>query len=396
MPTNIITYNVPSGTSINKNNSSAAAPTDVTVGGTFSVTYTYDSNGALTGAAVSAVNLSMGGTGSTYDNVFGDLTSIVGGDNEGAKVTIKENGDEEPNGTFEFEFRSLNEDTTGTGDTADFNKLKFSFEDLAALSDTKADDVGPRSLDFIKLEAEYDTDKSNRDTKVQDTQTPRDTLTAACYCKGTLIETEFGMVAIEDLQLNDNVVTVDGQKPVVWIGHSTIDCERQEHQDKAYPIQIMKDAFGAGMPQRDLYVSPDHSIYIENVMIPAYCLLNGITIKQDQREKLVTYYHVELPSHSAIYAEGLPAESYLETSEANRHFFTDSSTQSSVTKIDAQYPPCPSDTPAWKHIWDTQGYAKLTQEGPILEAVKAKLAVRAEELNAKAAQVELKSQLQAA
>jgi hypothetical protein len=51
--------------------------------------------------------------------------------------------------------------------------------------------------------------------------------------------------------------------------------------------------------------------------------------------------------------------------------------------MDAQYPACPEGTPAWKHIWDTQGYAKLTQDGPILEAVQAKLAERAQELNAK-------------
>lgn len=57
--------------------------------------------------------------------------------------------------------------------------------------------------------------------------------------------------------------------------------------------------------------------------------------------------------------------------------------------MDVQYPVCPEDTPAWKHIWDTQGYAPLTQSGPILEAVKAKLVVRAEELNAKKMKVEL-------
>ena len=118
-------------------------------------------------------------------------------------------------------------------------------------------------------------------------------------------------------------------------------------------------------------------------MIPAYCLINGTTITQDKTEKLVTYYHVELPKHHAILAEGLPAESYLETSEENRHFFKDATTASNVTKLDAQYPVCPENTPAWQHIWDTQGYAKLTQSGPILEAVKARVAERSDELKAK-------------
>jgi hypothetical protein len=385
--TNVITYTVPSGTTITRDNSSNQGSSDVTIGGTFSVSYTYSEAGALTAAAVSAVNLTTAGSGSKYDNLFNDFSSISS-DNEGASVTILESGgrNSAPNGEFDFELRSLNETTTGTGNSAtDFNTLRFRFDDNSALTVSKTDDMGPRTLDFLALNETYTSSSTSTSVSDSESSGSRDTLSAACYCKGTLIETEFGMVAIEDLQLNDNVVTVDGQKPVVWIGHSTIDCERQVHQDKAYPIQIMKDAFGAGMPQRDLYVSPDHSIYIENVMIPAYCLLNGITIKQDQSEKLVTYYHVELPSHSAIYAEGLPAESYLETSEANRHFFIDSSAQSSVTKIDAQYPPCPSDTPAWKHIWNTQGFAKLTQDGPVLDKVNKMLLDRAESLMSKQA-----------
>ncbi|MCU4159954.1 Hint domain-containing protein [Acidiphilium sp. AL] len=33
----------------------------------------------------------------------------------------------------------------------------------------------------------------------------------------------------------------------------------------------------------------------------------------------VTYYHIELPHHAILYAEGTPAESYLET--GNRDAF---------------------------------------------------------------------------
>ena len=207
--------------------------------------------------------------------------------------------------------------------------------------------------------------------------------------------TSTGEVAVEDLSVGDQVMTVSGTlEPVIWLGSSTINCERQLHKDKAYPIRIVKDAFAANLPKRDLFLSPDHSVYIDGVMIPAYCLINSTTITQAQTETLVTYYHVELPQHHAILAEGLPAESYLETSEENRHFFKEApaSTTSNVTKLDAQYPVCPEDTPAWKHIWDTQGFAPLTQAGPVLEAVQAKLAQRAQEFSAKQeSKVELKA-----
>ncbi len=47
-------------------------------------------------------------------------------------------------------------------------------------------------------------------------------------------------------------------------------------------------------------------------MIPVHCLINGTTIRQVAADA-VTYYHVELPRHDVILAEGLPAESYLDT-----------------------------------------------------------------------------------
>jgi hypothetical protein len=251
----------------------------------------------------------------------------------------------------------------------------------------------PRALVLNDIQTNYYSEVTNTATGRFSINTPfqrdafgtDDTITAACYTKGTLITTATGQVAIEDLVVGDQVMTVSGTlEPIIWLGNSTIHCERQLNKDKAYPVRIAKDTFGSNLPQRDLFVSPDHSLYLDGVMIPAYCLINGTTITQNKTETLVTYYHVELPKHNAILAEGLPAESYLETSEANRNFFKagTAANATNVTKLDVQYPPCPEGTPAWKHIWDTQGYAKLTQDGPILEAVKAKLVGRAEELNA--------------
>jgi hypothetical protein len=43
-------------------------------------------------------------------------------------------------------------------------------------------------------------------------------------------------------------------------------------------------------------------------------LVNGTSVAQ-VRVDTVTYYHVELPAHDVVLAEGLPAESYLETGD---------------------------------------------------------------------------------
>jgi hypothetical protein len=67
------------------------------------------------------------------------------------------------------------------------------------------------------------------------------------------------------------------------------------------------------VPHRDLLVSPDHAIHIANTLIPARLLVNGTTVARDGRRRAITYYHLELEAHAIVLAEGLAAESYLDT-----------------------------------------------------------------------------------
>jgi len=73
------------------------------------------------------------------------------------------------------------------------------------------------------------------------------------------------------------------------------------------------------MPSRDLLVSPDHAVFFDGVLVPARLLVNGASITRETRLANVRYFHVELDRHSIILADGLPAESYLDT--GNRSFF---------------------------------------------------------------------------
>jgi hypothetical protein len=72
------------------------------------------------------------------------------------------------------------------------------------------------------------------------------------------------------------------------------------------------------VPQRNLWLSPDHALFIDNHLIPAKLLVNGLNIFQGERRK-VTYYHVELAQHAVIFAENTATETYLDT--GNRHAF---------------------------------------------------------------------------
>ena len=75
---------------------------------------------------------------------------------------------------------------------------------------------------------------------------------------------------------------------------------------------VRAQAFAENAPHRDLWLSPDHAVFVDGVLIPIRQLINGTTIEQVPVDK-VSYYHVELPRHDVLFAEGLPAESYLDT-----------------------------------------------------------------------------------
>jgi hypothetical protein len=77
-------------------------------------------------------------------------------------------------------------------------------------------------------------------------------------------------------------------------------------------VVIREGALGAGLPQRDLMVSPMHALLIDDVFVPAVALLNGATITRRETAGPADYIHVELDQHDAIFAEGAPAETFVD------------------------------------------------------------------------------------
>jgi len=191
-----------------------------------------------------------------------------------------------------------------------------------------------------------------------------------CYAKGTMIETIRGPVRVEKLKLGEMILTVSGKyEPLKWLGFRTVDCKRHSNQAEANPIRIVKNAFGLNQPARDLYLSPLHSVYVDGILIPAIDLLNGVTVLQETRSK-ITYFHVELPSHNAIYAEGLTAETYLD--DNNRDFFMDSSS-GQLVDIHAEFSEKQFPDQSSAQIWAAKGFAKVMRDGPQVDAVRTRL-----------------------
>jgi hypothetical protein len=144
-----------------------------------------------------------------------------------------------------------------------------------------------------------------------------------CYQAGTRILTPRGEIAVEDLREGDLVTTFSGRgpvhKPITWIGQMRESLERHPNPEKAAPVRIRAGAVAENIPHRDLLVSPDHAICLDGVLIPAKELVNDATIVQELDFGEVHYFHIELEQHDILLAEGLTAESYLDT--GNRDAF---------------------------------------------------------------------------
>lgn len=177
-----------------------------------------------------------------------------------------------------------------------------------------------------------------------------------CFAAGTRIATARGDVVVQDLTEGEYAQVVGGgAKPIIWIGHRTIDCTRHPSPEKVWPVRVRAGAFGSGRPTRDLWLSPDHAVLIGDVLIPVKYLINAVSIEQVPMGT-ISYYHVELAQHAVLLAEGLPAESYLDTGD--RAAFANSES------VMALHPDFSS------RVWDAEGCAPLVVTGPALNSAR--------------------------
>ena len=134
-----------------------------------------------------------------------------------------------------------------------------------------------------------------------------------CFLAGTHIDTPTGERRVEDLRPGDRVLTADGlSAPARWIGRQTVSTRFADPLRTA-PIRIRAGALAEGHPRRDLLVSPDHALLVDELLVQAGALVNGVSIlRETDVPEAVVYYHVELDDHALIMAEGAPAETFID------------------------------------------------------------------------------------
>ena len=141
---------------------------------------------------------------------------------------------------------------------------------------------------------------------------------AGGFCSGTQLMTLRGEVPVESVRASDKALTLSGTdaplKSVTRVRHRRIDLNRHTDPMLAAPVRIRAGAIEDGVPIRDLRVSPDIALSVEDisgkrVLIPALYLANGATILRDPAHGAVTYVTVSLERHDILMADGMAAES---------------------------------------------------------------------------------------
>jgi hypothetical protein len=184
----------------------------------------------------------------------------------------------------------------------------------------------------------------------------------ACFRSGTRIATPTGAVPVERLAAGDLVLTADGPRPIRWLGHRRVDCRHHPRPAEIWPVRVAAHAFAPRTPERDLFLSPDHAVFVDGMLVPVRYLVNGRTVAVAPQDD-VTYWHVELDRHAVLLAEGLPCESYLDT--GNRSAFANGGATAMLHPDFA------------RQIWATAACAELVPGGPRLVPAKRRLLHRA-------------------
>lgn len=137
-----------------------------------------------------------------------------------------------------------------------------------------------------------------------------------CFAKGSLIETPEGPRPIEDLQVGDLVLTKDhGPQALRWIGTTYLSALDLLLTPRLRPIRIRANAVRAGMPNRDLLLSPQHRLLARRgqreMLVAAKYLLARQGIHADLPLDGIHYLHLLFDRHEILQVQGLWCESLL-------------------------------------------------------------------------------------
>ncbi len=146
---------------------------------------------------------------------------------------------------------------------------------------------------------------------------------AAAFARGTLIATQGGPVAVEDLVPGMIAATAEGRmEPIMWIGSINLFAPRGN--DDAAPVtltRITAESFGMARPMTDVVLGPRARLLLrdarcrpfahsDTAFAPARAFVDGISVIEVRPAAPVTMFHIALRRHGTLRAAGLEVEAF--------------------------------------------------------------------------------------
>lgn len=190
------------------------------------------------------------------------------------------------------------------GATTDITYIQFNYAVTSIRIGAGTDAGGPLGVDFFEVGIS-------------------DVAVLACFCSGTLIETETGPQAVERLKPGERILTKDDTySELLCVLGSKVSRTDQILNPKLRPVKIAAAALGRDLPSKELRVSPQHRMIVSSkisericgskeVLVAALRLTDIPGIEIDTSLEETCYFHLVFDSHKIIFADGAPTESFF-------------------------------------------------------------------------------------
>lgn len=144
----------------------------------------------------------------------------------------------------------------------------------------------------------------------------------AALARGTIMATDDGPVAIEDLLPGMKIETRDaGFQPLMWIGTISLGPQTPLSHMPARLFRIPVDSFGPARPMPDLMLAPHARllhrsaklrdiVQSDTALTPVTAFEDGYSVIRVAPASPVSVYHLAFREHHILRANGLELESY--------------------------------------------------------------------------------------
>lgn len=191
-----------------------------------------------------------------------------------------------------------------------------------------ADGLEPRAPRATPLTRRYEACWLSPDGEVHSTArlapaTPLFESAFAALARGTVVQTDEGPVAVEDLVPGMRAETAPGgTETITWIGSMVLYPARVGQEPLSSALtRVTAEAFGVGRPAQDVVLGPYARLFLhgarlqartgaEMAYVPARAFLDGLGVIEVCPASAVTVYHIALSRQAPLRVMGLEIESF--------------------------------------------------------------------------------------